>query len=166
MKHLKKFLAVALVCVMALTVLTGCGKSTKDYQKELNGKLTSANIGVTTDDNLNKGAELIVKAVSNVVSDYLKDKNIDIDKIIEDTAKKANLPDDTKAAFSITGWGQIVNEGFDGDSTSTKPASDFFVDELKSYNASHTTEKLTKVGVAVYKIPLTGIDVVILIATK
>ena len=31
MKHLKKFLAVALVCVMALTVLTGCGKSTKDY---------------------------------------------------------------------------------------------------------------------------------------
>ena len=166
MKHLKKFLAVALVCVMALTVLTGCGKSTKDYQKELSGKLTSANIGVVTDDNLNKGAELIVKAVSNVVSDYLKGKNIDIDKIIEDTAKKANLPDDTKAAFSISGWGQIVNEGFDGnESTSTKPASDFFVDELRTYNASHT-EKLTKVGVAVYKIPATGIDVVILIATK
>lgn len=164
MKHLKKFLAVALVCVMALTVLTGCGKSTKDYQKELSGKLTSANIGVVTDDNLNKGAELIVKAVSNVASDYLKGKNPDIDKIVEDTAKKANLPDDTKFALSISGWGQIANEGFDSDSTSTKPASDFFVDELKSYNASHTTEKLTKVGVAVYKIA--GIDVVILIATK
>ena len=146
---------------MALTVLTGCGKSTKDYQNELNTKLTSANIGVTTDADLNKGAEMIVKAVGNVVSDYLKGKQIDIDKIVEDTAKKANLPDDTKVAISISGWGQLINEGFDGESTSTKPASDFFVDELRSYNANHTT-KLTKVGVAVYKIA--GVDVVIMLA--
>lgn len=163
MKHLKKFLAVALVCVMALTVLTGCGKSTKDYQNELNTKLTSANIGVTTDDSLNKSAEQVVKAISTVVSDYLKGKEINIDKIIEDTAKKANLPDNTKCAVSATGWGKIVNEGFEGESTSTKAPADFFVDELRTYNANHT-EKITKVGVAVYKIPATGVDIVILLA--
>lgn len=162
MKHLKKFLAVALVCVMALTVLTGCGKSTKDYQKELSGKLTSANIGVTTDDNLNKGAEQVVKAISGVVSDALKGKDVDINKVVEDTAKKANLPDNTKCAVSATGWGQIMNEGFDGESTSTKAPADFFLDELRTYNANHSSQKITKVGVAVYKIA--GVDVVILLA--
>lgn len=166
MKHLKKFLALALVCVMALTVLTGCGKSTADYQRELNGALTSAKISVKVDDHLNKGAEQIVKAISSAVKGYLSGKEVDYDKLVEDTAKKANLADDTQWCMNINAYGQVINYGFDhSESTSTAKATNFFVKELESYNASHT-EKLTKVGVAMYRVPVVGIEIVIMLAGK
>ncbi len=162
MKHLKKFLAVALVCVMALTVLTGCGKSNKDYQNELTTKLTSANIGVTVDPEMNKSAEVVAKYIGKAVKAYLGGSgSMNYEQLVEDAAKEANLKENTKACVNIHGWNQVVNTGFNGSSDSTADASTFFVNELRSYNASNT-EKITKVGVARYT--LAGVDVVILLA--
>lgn len=164
MKHLKKFLALALVCVMALTVLTGCGKSAKDYQGELTGKLKGANIGVTVDAQMNKNAETVAKGVSDGVWAYITGNgNYDYEKLINDVIKKAHLTDNTQWCVGITYKGTNANVGFDGSEDDFLAPSDFFVKELKNYNASHST-KLTKVGVGLYEIPFTGVDVVILLA--
>ena len=154
MKHLKKFLAVALVCVMALAVLTGCGKSAKDYQSELTGKLNSAKIG----------AEVVAKGISDGVWAYISgNSNFDYEELIEKVIKKAHLSEDTQWCVGITYNGKNGNVGFDGNEDDVLAPSDFFVKELKNYNESHS-KKLTKVGVGLYEIPLTGVDVVILLA--
>lgn len=161
MKHLKKFLALALVCVMALTVLTGCGKSNKDYQSELTGKLQNANIGVTVDANMNKSAETVAKYVGKGIKAYLSGAETGYEALIEKAAKEANLKETTKACVNIHGWGQIINVGFNGTSDSTSEAATFFVNELRDYN-KYNDAKITKVGVARYT--LAGVDVVIMLA--
>lgn len=164
MKHLKKFLAVALVCVMALTVLTGCGKSAKDYQGELAGKLNSAKIGVSVDAQMNKNAEVVAKGISDGVWAYISgNSNFDYEELIEKVIRKAHLSEDTQWCVGITYKGENGNVGFDGNEDDVLAPSDFFVKELKNYNESHS-KKLTKVGVGLYEIPLTGVDVVILLA--
>ena len=65
MKHLKKFLAVALVCVMALTVLTGCGKSAKTYSSEIAGKL-GANSGVSADAEMDNSAKKLINSIKKI----------------------------------------------------------------------------------------------------
>lgn len=164
MKHFKKIFAVALACVMMLTVLTGCGKSVKDYQNELNGKLGEANIGISVNDEMNQKAETIAKSINKIAGEVVKG-NDDYEKIIKDVLKEANVSDNTKCCISMSVGSKVVNVGMDGSqSSSTAPATDFFVQELKAYNEAHPDAKLTKAGVGLWKISLYDVNVVILLA--
>lgn len=166
MKHLKKFLAVALVCVMALTVLTGCGKSTKDYQSELSGKLSQTQ-GVAMSDDLNKAASQIGNVVKSVFK--LSNANKDQDKLADEILQqieKIDIDENTKVAYSITvslmGVKETQNIGFGNEESSSQAgAVDFFISEIQKQN--QTSEPVTKVGVATCTV-LGFVDVVILVA--
>lgn len=164
MKHFKKIFAVALACVMMLTVLTGCGKSVKDYQNELNGKLSAANIGVQMDDQMNKNAETVAKGINKGVWEAIKgNDDYDYEKLMNSIIKNAHLSDKTQWCVGVTGQGQNSNVGFEG-AESTENPTDFFVKELKAYNEAHPDAKLTKVGVGLWRIPVYDVDVLILLA--
>ena len=55
MKMAKKFLAVALAGVLALSVLTGCGKSVKS--KDIADSMTKMGVKVEQSDEMDKTAE-------------------------------------------------------------------------------------------------------------
>ena len=55
MKMVKKFLAVALAGVLALSVLTGCGDSVKS--KDIADSLTKMGVKVEQDDGVDKTAK-------------------------------------------------------------------------------------------------------------
>lgn len=87
MKMAKKFLAVALAGVLALSVLTGCGKSVKS--KDIADALTKMGVKVEQDDGVDKTAKETLKAIEAIVDASAKDEAVAAnDKITLDNAVK------------------------------------------------------------------------------
>ena len=66
MKMAKKFLAVALAGVLALSVLTGCGASVKS--KDVADSLTKMGVKVEQSDDVDKTAKSTLKAIEAIVN--------------------------------------------------------------------------------------------------
>ena len=81
MKMAKKFLAVALVGVLALSVLTGCGKSVKS--KDIADSLTKMGVKVEQSDEMDKTAEDTLKAIEAIIN---SETNTGADKVTLDNA--------------------------------------------------------------------------------
>ena len=90
MKMAKKFLAVALAGVLALSVLTGCGASVKS--KDVAKALTKMNIKVEQSKDVDKTAENTLKAIEAIID--AKD-NADLK---DDNANKIKLSNAVVAA--------------------------------------------------------------------
>ncbi len=163
MKNLKKIIAAMLVCVLALTVLTGCGKSAKQYGSEVAGKL-GASSGVAVDEATQKTAETIIKEIKKLgpfqLIDMAKDPKTAEAKVNE-IYKKAGITDNMKFAVSVSAPAVKLNVGFNGDQNTTSAAADFFANEIKTYNGKND-KKLTKIGFATYDVPF--VTVVIMVA--
>ena len=85
MKMAKKFLAVALAGVLALSVLTGCGNSVKS--KDIADSLTKMGVKVEQDDGVDKTAKETLKAIEAIVDASAKDEAVAAnDKITLDNA--------------------------------------------------------------------------------
>ena len=85
MKMAKKFLAVALAGVLALSVLTGCGKSVKS--KDIADSLTKMGVKVEQSDDVDKTAKSTLTAIEAIVDASAKDGNVAAaDKITLDNA--------------------------------------------------------------------------------
>ena len=67
MKMAKKFLAVALAGVLALSVLTGCGNSVKS--KDIADSLTKMGVKVEQDDGVDAIAKETLKAIETIIND-------------------------------------------------------------------------------------------------
>ena len=113
MKMAKKFLAVALAGVLALSVLTGCGASVKS--KDIADSLTKMGVKVEQDDGVDATAKETLKAIEAIIN---SETNTGADKITLDNAvSKAtgrvikdynirNIPDAVKKALGLfTGTG-------------------------------------------------------------
>ena len=74
MKMAKKFLAVALAGVLALSVLTGCGASVKS--KDIADALTKMGMNVEQSDDMDKAAENALKAIEAIVDASAKDDSV------------------------------------------------------------------------------------------
>lgn len=81
MKMAKKFLAVALAGVLALSVLTGCGDSVKS--KDIADTLTKIGVKVEQDDGVDKTAKETLKAIETLIN---SETNTGADKITLDNA--------------------------------------------------------------------------------
>ena len=81
MKMAKKFLAVALAGVLALSVLTGCGKSVKS--KDVADSLTKMGVKVEQSDEMDKTAEDTLKAIEAIIN---SETNTGADKVTLDNA--------------------------------------------------------------------------------
>ena len=89
MKMAKKFLAVALAGVLALSVLTGCGKSVKS--KDIADSLTKMGVKVEQSKDVDKTAESTLTAIEAIVDASAKDGNVAAaDKITLDNAVVVN----------------------------------------------------------------------------
>ena len=90
MKMAKKFLAVALAGVLALSVLTGCGKSVKS--KDIADSLTKMGVKVEQSDEMDKTAEDTLKAIEAIVNESTNAAKLDTDtsKITLDNAVKVD----------------------------------------------------------------------------
>lgn len=166
MKHLKKFLAVALVCVMALTVLTGCGKSAQTYSSEIAGKL-GANSGVSADEGMNNSAKKLINGVKKISPTELAALANDPDKAAakaEQIMKDAGLDVDTcKFSLSVSAPGTKLLVGMDGDTVQTGDTSTFFAEQIKKNNTDAQNTKVTKYGIGTYSVA--GIvDIVVMVA--
>ena len=80
MKMAKKFLAVALAGVLALSVLTGCGDSVKS--KDIADSLTKIGVKVEQDDGVDKTAENTLKAIETIIAADSANK-ITLDNAVE-----------------------------------------------------------------------------------
>ena len=91
MKMAKKFLAVALAGVLALSVLTGCANSVKS--KDIADSLTKMGVKVEQDDGVDKTAKETLKAIEAIVNAPANAAKADDDtsKITLDNAVK--IPD-------------------------------------------------------------------------
>lgn len=81
MKMAKKFLAVALAGVLALSVLTGCGDSVKS--KDIADSLTKMGVKVEQDDGVDATAKETLKAIEAIIN---SETNTGADKITLDNA--------------------------------------------------------------------------------
>ena len=113
MKMAKKFLAVALAGVLALSVLTGCGKSVKS--KDVADSLTKMGVKVEQDDGVDATAKETLKAIEAIIN---SETNTGADKITLDNAVSkatgrvikdyniSSIPDAVKKALGLfTGTG-------------------------------------------------------------
>lgn len=118
MKMAKKFLAVALAGVLALSVLTGCGASVKS--KDIADSLTKMGVKVEQDDGVDKTAKETLKAIETLIN---SETNTGADKITLDNAVDkvngkvikdyniSNIPDAVKKALGLfTGTGAAPAE--------------------------------------------------------
>ena len=121
MKMAKKFLAVALAGVLALSVLTGCGNSVKS--KDIADSLTKMGVKVEQDDGVDKTAKETLKAIETIINDTTNAAKPDSDasKITLDNAveghygkviKGYSITDDAvrKALGVFTGTGATYTE--------------------------------------------------------
>lgn len=91
MKMAKKFLAVALAGVLALSVLTGCGNSVKS--KDIADALTKMGVKVEQDDGVDKAAEETLAAIEAIIASDTntaagEDDKITLDNAVNDTTGK------------------------------------------------------------------------------
>ena len=88
MKMAKKFLAVALAGVLALSVLTGCANGVKS--KDVADSLTKMGIKVEQSKDVDKTAKETLKAIEAIVDASAKDSSVTAEnKITLDNAVKA-----------------------------------------------------------------------------
>ena len=80
MKMAKKFLAVALAGVLALSVLTGCGNSVKS--KDIADSLTKMGVKVEQSKDVDKTAENTLKAIETIIAADSANK-ITLDNAVE-----------------------------------------------------------------------------------
>ena len=88
MKMAKKFLAVALAGVLALSVLTGCGASVKS--KDIADSLTKMGVKVEQDDGVDKTAKETLKAIEAIIASDTNTAAAADDKITLDNAVKVD----------------------------------------------------------------------------
>lgn len=88
MKMAKKFLAVALAGVLALSVLTGCGDSVKS--KDIADSLTKMGVKVEQDDGVDKAAEETLAAIEAIIASDTNTAAAVGDKITLDNAVKVD----------------------------------------------------------------------------
>ena len=91
MKMAKKFLAVALAGVLALSILTGCGDSVKS--KDIADSLTKMGVKVEQDDGVDKAAEETLAAIEAIIASDTntaagEDDKITLDNAVNDTTGK------------------------------------------------------------------------------
>ena len=85
MKMAKKFLAVALAGVLALSVLTGCGNSVKS--KDIADSLTKMGVKVEQSKDVDKTAENTLKAIETIIAADSANK-ITLDNAVEKVTGK------------------------------------------------------------------------------
>ena len=88
MKMAKKFLAVALAGVLALSVLTGCGDSVKS--KDIADSLTKMGVKVEQSKDVDKTAENTLKAIETIIAADSANK-ITLDNAVEKVTGKVKL---------------------------------------------------------------------------
>ena len=88
MKMAKKFLAVALAGVLALSVLTGCGKSVNS--KDIADSLTKMGMNVEQSDDMDKTAESTLTAIEAIIASDTNTAAAVGDKITLDNAVKVD----------------------------------------------------------------------------
>ena len=123
MKMAKKFLAVALAGVLALSVLTGCGKSVKS--KDIADSLTKMGVKVEQSDEMDKTAEDTLKAIEAIVDASAKDGNvaaankITLDNAVEKVTGKVISQEHIDVNTDATGAVQkalgVLNSGSDAE---------------------------------------------------
>ena len=91
MKMAKKFLAVALAGVLALSVLTGCGKSVKS--KDIADSLTKMGVKVEQSKDMDKTAKSTLTAIEAIINSETntnadEDDKITLDNAVNDTTGK------------------------------------------------------------------------------
>lgn len=84
MKMAKKFLAVALAGVLALSLLTGCGKSVKS--KDIADSLTKMGVKVEQDKDVDKAAENTLTAIEAIINSETNTNADEEQKITLDNA--------------------------------------------------------------------------------
>lgn len=106
MKMAKKFLAVALAGVLALSVLTGCGASVKS--KDIADALTKMGVKVEQDKDMDKTAEetlaaieAIVNAPANAAKPDTDTSKITLDNAVNDTTGKVIWRSTTRSPDSV-----------------------------------------------------------------
>ena len=99
MKMAKKFLAVALAGVLALSVLTGCGDSVKS--KDVADALTKMGVKVEQDDGVDKAAEETLAAIEAIIASDTNTAAGEDDKITLDNAVESHYGKLIKG-YSIT----------------------------------------------------------------
>ena len=101
MKMARKFLAVALAGVLALSVLTGCGASVKS--KDIADSLTKMGVKVEQDDGVDATAKETLKAIETIINDTTNAAKPDSDtsKITLDNAVEGHYGKLIKG-YSIT----------------------------------------------------------------
>ena len=97
MKMAKKFLAVALAGVLALSVLTGCGNSanTKSIAEAMSDMCKSEGVTVKEDTKLNTKAKAIVEALANTAAT--------VDDNTDDATEKNLTPEQKTEIMTIMG---------------------------------------------------------------
>lgn len=130
MKMAKKFLAVALAGVLALSVLTGCGNSVKskdiaDALNKMGFKVQNIDIKVEQDDGVDKIAKETLNAIEAIIDASAKDDNVAAaDKITLDNAVKMsdgkiirmnNVTDTTNAVRKALGLMKYNEEATDAE---------------------------------------------------
>lgn len=102
MKMAKKFLAVALAGVLALSVLTGCGNSVKS--KDVAKALTKMGINAEQDKDMDKTAENTLKAIETIIAADSANK-ITLDNAVEKVTGKVisqeHIDGNTDAANAV-----------------------------------------------------------------
>ena len=102
MKMAKKFLAVALAGVLALSVLTGCGASVKS--KDIADSLTKMGVKVEQSKDVDKTAENTLKAIETIIAADSANK-ITLDNAVEKVTGKVisqeHIDDNTDAANAV-----------------------------------------------------------------
>ena len=97
MKMAKKFLAVALAGVLALSVLTGCGDSVKS--KDIADSLTKMGVKVEQDDGVDATAKETLKAIEAIIASDSNTSAAAAAKITLDNAVKVDGKIIKKNAF-------------------------------------------------------------------
>lgn len=128
MKMAKKFLAVALAGVLALSVLTGCGNSVKskdvaDALNKMGFKVQNIDIKVEQDDGVDKIAketlnaiEAIIASAGNTAAD--EDNKITLDNAVKNDGKiirMNNVTDTTNAVRKALGLMKYNEEATDAE---------------------------------------------------
>ena len=99
MKMAKKFLAVALAGVLALSVLTGCGKSVKS--KDVADALTKMGVKVEQSKDMDKTAKSTLTAIEAIINSETNTNADEDDKITLDNAVESHYGKLIKG-YSIT----------------------------------------------------------------
>lgn len=133
MKMAKKFLAVALAGVLALSVLTGCGDSVKS--KDIADALTKMGVKVEQSDDMDKTAENTLKAIEAIIA---SDTNTAADEDSKITLENA-----------VDGhYGKVIKDGTITDSTDAVKKA---LGMMATGTAAETANATKKVQVALVK---------------